>query len=84
MLEAEVLSMNETLKKDNVTGKNRISETVLLDCHLIVTLAILSYYLDTVIPRNIIRLLYFCLILLTIINVARVYCDVDEIPKMMI
>lgn len=76
--------MNETLKKDKLTEKNRISETVLLDCLLIVTLAILSYYLDTVIPRYIIRLLYFCLILLTIISVARVSCDVDEIPKMMV
>mgnify|MGYP001001178497 CR=1 FL=1 len=78
--------MNETLKKDNfkVTEKNRISETVLFDCLLIVALAILSYYLDTVIPRYIIRLLYFCLILLTIISVARVSCDVDEIPKMMV
>lgn len=70
--------------KNKVTGKNRISETVLLDCLLIVTLAILSYYLDTVIPRYIIRLLYFYLILLTIISVARVSCDVDEIPKMMV
>ena len=70
--------------KNKVTGKNRISETVLFDCLLIVTLAILSYYLDTVIPRYIIRLLYFCLILLTIISVARVSCDIDEIPKMMI
>lgn len=76
--------MNETLKKDNFTGKNRISETALFDCILIVTLAILSYYLDTVIPRYIIRLIYFCLILLTIISVARVSCDVDEIPKMMV
>lgn len=74
--------MNETLKKDKLTEKNRISETVLLDCLLIVTLAILSYYLDTVIPRYIIRLIYFCLILLTIISVARVSCDIDEIPKM--
>ena len=70
--------------KNKVTGKNRISETALLDCLLIVTLAILNYYLDTVIPRYIIRLLYFCLILLTIINVARVSCDIDEIPKMMV
>ena len=70
--------------KNKVTGKNRISETVLLDCLLIVVLAVLSYYLDTVIPINIIRLLYFCLILLTIISVARVSCDVDEIPKMMV
>lgn len=70
--------------KNKVTGKNRISETVLLDCLLIVALAVLSYYLDTVIPVNIIRLLYFCLILLTIISVARVSCDVDEIPKMMV
>ena len=70
--------------KNKVTGKNRISETVLLDCLLIVTLAILSYYLDTVMPRHIIILIYFCLILLTIISVARVFCDVDEIPKMMI
>lgn len=84
VLEAEVLSMNETLKKDKLTGKNRISETVLLDCFLIVTLAILSYYLDPVIHRHIIRLLYFCLILLTIINVARVSCDIDEIPKTML
>lgn len=76
--------MNKTLEKDNVTGKNRISETVLFDCLLIVTLAILSYYLDTVISGYIIRLLSFCLILLTIISVARVYCDVDEIPRMMI
>lgn len=76
--------MDETLKKDKLTEKNRISETVLFDCLLIVTLAILSYYLDTVIPRHIIRLLYFCLILLTIINVARVSCDIDEIPKMMV
>ena len=76
--------MNETLKKDKVTEKNRISETVLLDCLLIVTLAILSYYLDTVITRYIIRLLYFCLILLTIISVARVSCDIDEMPKMMV
>ena len=76
--------MNKTLEKDNVTGKSRISETVLLDCFLIVALAILSYYLDTVISRHIIRLLYFCLILLTIISVARVSCDVDEIPRMMI
>lgn len=76
--------MNETLKKDKVTGKNRISETALLDCLLIVTLVILSYYLDTIIPRNIIRLLYFCLILLTVISVARVSCDVDEILKMMV
>ena len=70
--------------KNKVTGKNRISETVLLDCLLIVILAILSYYLDTVIPRYIIRLLYFCLIFLTIISVARVSCDIDEIPKMMV
>ena len=70
--------------KNKVTGKNRISETVLFDCILIVTLAILSYYLDTVIPKYIIRLLYFCLILLTIINVARISCDIDEIPKMMV
>lgn len=70
--------------KNKVTGKNRISETALLDCLLIVALAILSYYLDTVIPRNIFRLLYFCLIPLTIISVARVFCDVDEIPKMMV
>lgn len=76
--------MNETLKKDKLTDKNRISETVLFDCLLIVTLAILSYYLDPVIPRYIIRLLYFCLILLTIISVARVSCDIDEIPKMMV
>ena len=70
--------------ENKVTGKDRISETVLFDCILIVTLAILSYYLDTVIPRYIIRLLYFCLILLTIISVARVSCDIDEIPKMMV
>lgn len=70
--------------KNKVTGKNRISETALLDCLLIVTLAILSYYLDTVIPRNIIRLLYFCLILLTIISVAGVSCDIEEIPRMMV
>lgn len=70
--------------KNKVTGKNRISETVLFDCLLIVTLAISGYYLDTVIPRHIIRLLYFCLILLTIISVARVSCDIDEIPKMMV
>lgn len=70
--------------KNKVTGKNRLSETALIDCLLIVTLAILSYYLDHVIPRHIIRLLYFCLILLTIISVASVSCDVDEIPKMMI
>lgn len=70
--------------KNKVTGKNRVSETVLFDCLLIVILAILSYYLSSVIPRNIIRLLYFCLILLTIISVARVSCDIDEIPKMMI
>lgn len=76
--------MNETLKKDKITEKNRISETVLFDYLLIVVLAILSYYLDTVIPRYIIRLLYFCLTLLTIINVARVSCDIDEIPKMMV
>ena len=81
---------NFTIKKDNfieknkINGKNRISETVLLDCFLIVALVILSYYLDTVIPINIIRLLYFCLILLTIISVARAFCDVDEIPRMMI
>ena len=70
--------------KNKVTGKNRISETVLLDCLLIVVLAVLSYYLDTVIPRYIIRLLYFCLILLTIISVARVSCDVGKMPRMMI
>lgn len=70
--------------KNKVTGKERISETVLLDCLLIVTLAILSYYLDTVIPRYIIRLLYLCLILLFIIGVASVSCDIDEIPKMMV
>lgn len=70
--------------KNKVTGKNRISETVLLDCLLIVVLAVLSYYLDTVIPVNIIRLLYFCLILLTIISVARVSCDVDEIPRVLV
>jgi len=70
--------------KNKVTGKNRISETVLLDCLLIVVLAVLSYYLDTVIPINIIRLLYFCLILLTIISVARVSCDVDEIPRVLV
>lgn len=70
--------------KNKVTGKNRIRETVLLDYFMIVALAVLSYYLDTVIPRYIIRLLYFCLILLTIISVARVSCDVDEIPRMMV
>ena len=76
--------MNKTLKKDKITEKIRISETVLLACFLIVVLAILSYYLDTLIPRHIIRLLYFCLILLTIISVVRVSYDVDEIPRMMI
>lgn len=70
--------------KNKVTGKNRISETVLIDCFLIVVLAVLSYYLDTVISRYIIRLLYFCLILLTIISVARVSCGVDEIPRMLV
>lgn len=75
---------NKVSEENKVTGKNRISETVLIDCLVIVTLAILSYYLDTVIPRYIIRLLYFCLILLTIINVARVFCDIDKIPKMMV
>lgn len=70
--------------ENKVSEKNRIRETVLLDCLLIVVLAVLSYYLDTVIPINIIRLLYFCLILLTIISVARAFCDVDEIPRMMI
>ena len=70
--------------ENKVSEKNRIRETVLLDCLLIVVLAVLSYYLDTVIPINIVRLLYFCLILLTIISVARVSCDVDEIPRMMV
>lgn len=71
--------------KNKVTGKNRIRETVLLDCFfLIVVLDVLSYYLDTVISRHIIRLLYFCLILLTIISVARVSCGVDEIPRMLV
>ena len=70
--------------KNKVTGKNRISETVLIDCFMIVALAILSYCLGSVISRHIIRLLYFCLILLTIISVARVSCDVDEIPRMLV
>ena len=70
--------------ENKVGEKNRISETVLIDCFMIVALAILSYYLDTVITRYIIRLLYFCLILLTITSVARVSCDIDEIPRMMI
>ena len=70
--------------ENKVSEKNRIRETVLLDCLLIVVLAVLSYYLDTAIPVNIIRLLYFCLILLTIISVARVSCDVDEIPRVLV
>ena len=70
--------------ENKVSEKNRIRETVLLDCLLIVVLAVLSYYLDTAIPRYIIRLLYFCLILLTIISVARVSCDVDEIPRVLV
>lgn len=70
--------------ENKVSEKNRIRETVLLDCFLIVTLAILSYYLDTVISGYIIRLISFCLILLTIISVARASCDIDEIPRMMV
>lgn len=67
--------------ENKVSEKNRIRETVLFDCFIIVALAVLSYYLDTVILRHIIRLLYFCLILITIISVARVSCDIDEIPQ---
>ena len=74
--------------KNKVTGKNRISETVLLDCFLIVVLATLSYYTGSVIPRYIIIIIIiipcFGLIVLTIIGVARAFCDVDEIPRMMI
>ena len=75
---------NKVSEENKVSGKNRISETVLLDCLLIVVLAILSYYLDTVVLKYIIRAPCLCLTLLTIIGVARAFCDVDEIPRMMI
>ena len=70
--------------KNKVTGKNRISETVLLDCLLIVTLAVLSYYLGTIVPRYITGVLRLCLIVLTVTGVARASCDVDKMPRMMI
>lgn len=76
--------MGKTLEKDNVTEKNRISEAVLIDCFLIVALDVLSYYLDTVVLKYIIRAPCLCLTLLTIIGVAKAFCDVDEIPRMMI
>ena len=70
--------------ENKVSEKNRIRETVLLDCFLIVVLATLSYYTGSVIPRYIIGVPCLCLILLTIISVARVSCDVDEIPRMLV
>lgn len=70
--------------ENKVSEKNRIRETVLLDCLLIVVLATLSYYIDTVALKYIIRALCLCLTLLTIISVARVSCDIDKIPRMMI
>lgn len=70
--------------ENKVSEKNRIRETVLLDCLLIVVLATLSYYTGSVIPRYIIIIPCFGLIVLTIIGVARAFCDVDEIPRMMI
>ena len=70
--------------ENKVTGKNRISETVLIDCLLIVVLATLSYYLHPIVPRYISIIPCLCLILLTIISVARVSCDLDEIPRMML
>lgn len=70
--------------KNKVTGKNRISETVLIDCFMIVALAILSYYLYPVIPRYITGVPCLCLIVLTVIDVDRTSCDVDKMPRMMI
>lgn len=70
--------------ENKVSEENRIRETVLLDCFLIVVLAILSYYLYPVIPRYIIGVPCLCLVLLTVVGVARAFCDLDEMPKMML
>ena len=70
--------------ENKVSEKNRIRETVLLDCFLIVVLATLSYYLYPVILRYITGVPCLCLVLLTVVGVARVFCDVDEIPRMML
>lgn len=70
--------------ENKVSEKNRIRETVLLDCFLIVVLATLSYYTGYAIPRYITIIPCFGLIVLTITGVARAYCDVDEIPRMMV
>ena len=70
--------------ENKVGEENRIRETVLLDCFLIVVLAILSYYLYPVIPRYIIGVPCLCLVLLTVVGVARAFCDLDEMPKMML
>ena len=70
--------------ENKVSEKNRIRETVLHDCFLIVVLATLSYYTVSVIPRYITIITCFGLIVLTITGVARAYCDVDEIPRMMV
>lgn len=70
--------------ENKVSEKNRIRETVLLDCFLIVVLATLSYYLYPVIPRYITGVPFLCLVLLTVVGVARAFCDLDEMPKMML
>ena len=70
--------------ENKVSEENRIRETVLLDCFLIVVLATLSYYLYPVIPRYIIGVHCLCLVLLTVVGVARAFCDLDEMPKMML
>lgn len=75
---------NKVSEENKVSGKNRISETVLPDCFLIVVLATLSYYTGSVIPRYITIIPCFGLTVLTITGVARAYCDVDEIPRMMV
>ena len=79
-----VAAKNKVSEENKVSEKNRIRETVLLDCFLIVVLATLSYYTGSVMPRYITIIPCFGLIVLTITGVARVYCDVDEIPRMLV
>lgn len=64
--------------------KTELERQYCLIVFLIVVLATLSYYTGSVMPRYITIIPCFGLIVLAITGVARVYCDVDEIPRMLV